>query len=222
MSLWVLGTDTGVGKTVISAMILHRYGGEHRLAYWKPVSTGGNADRDRTTVAGIAPSSIAILDETYLLELPASPHLAARKENVVIDPQRLIGDLQRHVHGDPQRGVVIEGAGGVMVPLNDRGDRYIDVIAATGLPVVVVARSSLGTINHTLLTLEALRTRDVEVLGVVINGPPDPENCSAIRTFGEVAVLAEVPPLTGALSAALIAGAAEDFDADGILADWVR
>ncbi len=215
MSLWVLGTDTGVGKTVISALILNRKGGGGGLAYWKPVSTGGESDRDRTTITRLLEPEVAVLDETYLFELSASPHLAARVEGAEIEPGRILEDYRRHA-GDT-RGLVIEGAGGVLVPLTDR-HMLMDTVVATGLPVVVVARSTLGTINHTLLTLEALRSRGVEVLGVVLNGPPDMENARAIRTAGETTIISQVSPLTEAVpSRAAVARAAGDFDPRGIL-----
>ena len=90
MSLWVLGTDTGVGKTVISALILNRYGSGGGLAYWKPVSTGGESDRDRTTISHLLEPEVAVLDETYLFELSASPHLAARVAGAEIEPDRIL------------------------------------------------------------------------------------------------------------------------------------
>lgn len=217
MSLWVLGTDTGVGKTVISALILNRYGSGGGLAYWKPVSTGGQTDRDRTTISALFEPEVAVLEETYLFELPASPHLAARRAGAEIEPERILADYRRHA-GDTA-GLVIEGAGGVLVPLTDR-HMLVDTVVATGLPVVVVARSTLGTINHTLLTLEALRSRGVEVLGVVLNGPPDMENARAIQTAGEITIISQVSPLTEAVpSRGAVARAARDFDPRGILVD---
>ena len=214
MSLWVLGTDTGVGKTVISALILNRYGSGGGLAYWKPVSTGGESDRDRTTISRLLEPEVAVLDETYLFELSASPHLAARVAGAEIEPGRILQDYRRHVG---ETVLVIEGAGGVLVPLTDR-HMLMDTVVATGLPVVVVARSTLGTINHTLLTLEALRSRGVEVLGVVLNGPPDMENAKAIRTAGETTIISQVSPLTEAVpSRGAVTRAARDFDPQGIL-----
>lgn len=214
MSLWVLGTDTGVGKTVISALILNRYGSGGGLAYWKPVSTGGESDRDRTTISRLLEPEVAVLDETYLFELSASPHLAARVAGAEIEPGRILQDYRRHVG---ETVLVIEGAGGVLVPLTDR-HMLMDTVVATGLPVVVVARSTLGTINHTLLTLEALRSRGVEVLGVVLNGPPDMENARAIRTAGETTIISQVSPLTEAVpSRGAVTRAARDFDPQGIL-----
>ena len=232
MSLWVLGTDTGVGKTITSALILNRYGSQEKLAYWKPVSTGGDADRDRTTVAALLEPQIEVLPESYLLQMPVSPHLAARREGVEIEPGRILEDLERHRAADPGRGILIEGAGGVLVPLTDRRDLLVDTVAATALPVVLVARSTLGTINHTLLTLEALRSREVEVVGVVLNGPLNAENRSAIENHGETTIISEVASLvaswtgrgapTGVPSLQAVSRAAGGFDHRGILCDYLK
>ena len=110
MSLWVLGTDTGVWKTITSALILNRYGSQEKLAYWKPVSTGGDADRDRTTVAALLEPQIEVLPESYLLQMPVSPHLAARREGVEIEPGRILEDLERHRAADPGRGILFLGS----------------------------------------------------------------------------------------------------------------
>lgn len=230
MSLWVLGTDTGIGKTLVSALILHRYAAAGPIAYWKPVSTGGDEDRDRSTVIGWlgAPADppVAVLDEIYLFDPPLSPHLAARLGGVSIDSEAILAELVRHATDDIDRNLIIEAAGGVLVPLTDDGVMYIDVVAASALPAVVVARSTLGTINHTLLTLEALRGRGVPIAGVVLNGPPNPENRRAIERFGHVDVLSEVPPLAAgngsrAPSRAQLRRAAASFDPDGVLAIYL-
>ncbi len=126
---------------------------------------------------------------------------------------------------DRDRTLVIEAAGGVLVPLTDDGSMTIDVVAASALPAIVVARSTLGTINHTLLTLEALRGREIQIAGVVLNGPQNTENRRAIERFGSVDVIDEVPPLgaEGSWSASRedILRAAENFDPDGLLAPYL-
>ncbi|MYC72585.1 MAG: dethiobiotin synthase, partial [Gemmatimonadetes bacterium] len=121
--------------------------------------------------------------ETYRLRAPLSPHEAARREGVQIEMSRFALPKQERL--------IVEGAGGVMVPLDDR-HLMVDLMVALGLPVLVVARSELGTINHTLLTLDQLRRRGCPLLGVVVNGPPNPANCQAIAHYGEVPVLAEI------------------------------
>lgn len=220
MSLWVLGTDTEVGKTVVSSLILARYGRELPLAYWKPVSTGGHVDRDLATVRGRLDDSVLFLPELHLYDPPVSPHLAARLAGSRIEPDEIVETLERHLREQADRALVVEAAGGVLVPLNDEGALTIDVVARSRLPAVVVARSTLGTINHTLLTLEALRAREVPVLGVVLNGPQNPENLRAIRDFGHVEIIAEVSELGEDRSPtpAEIRAAARDFDSRELLA----
>ena len=112
-----------------------------------------------------------------------SPHEAARREGVQIEMSRFALPKQKRL--------IVEGAGGVMVPLDDR-HLMVDLMVALGLPVLVVARSELGTINHTLLTLDQLRRRGCPLLGVVVNGPSNPANCQAIAHYGEVPVLAAI------------------------------
>lgn len=224
MSLFVTGTDTGVGKTVVSALLLARYGAELELAYWKPVASGAGGpqpERDSATVAALVPESVEIRLEMHLLRDPVSPHLAARREGVTIDLDEIAAAWEGWQQVSPERGVVVEGAGGVMVPLNERqrlgegggtsgaggfagstlgsarsagGELMIDLMALLELPVLLVARSTLGTINHTLLSLDALRRRGVTVAGVVLNGPADADNRQAIETYGDVQVVAAVEP----------------------------
>lgn len=234
MSLFVTGTDTGVGKTIVSALLLARYASELELAYWKPVATGAGGvapERDSVTVAGLVPEAVEIRLEVHLLGDPVSPHLAARREGVEIDLDLLARTWKEWQEVSPERGVVVEGAGGLMVPLNERrrvsgslpwgsgrsagGELMIDLMALLELPVLVVARSTLGTINHTLLSLDTLRRRGLTVAGVVLVGPPDEENRRAIENYGEVEVVAEVPPLE--ISARGIEAAAAGFDLAGAL-----
>ena len=175
---FVTGTDTGVGKTYVAALLAAGLG----CAYWKPVQSGTDTDTDWVRRAAGLPVG-CLLPEAYRLHEPLSPHEAARREGVVIDMARLaLPDRER---------LVVEGAGGVMVPLN-REYLMIDLIVALALPVVVVARSELGTINHTLLTLEQLRRRDCSLLGVVVNGPANEANCRAIADYGRVDILAAI------------------------------
>lgn len=216
MSLWVVATGTEVGKTVISALLMARFGGVGNLHYWKPVASGSRDERDTETVASLCPSA-RILPESYLFEEPLSPHLAARLEGRSVDPERLVNDYRGHAErlGDC---LIIEGVGGVLVPLRDGGPLLIDLMADIPAPCLVVSLSTLGTINHTLLTLEALRRRQLPIAGVVLNGPSNVENRRAIESFGHVPVVAEVEPLTP-LSAASLEKAAPSFDPEGRLSE---
>ncbi len=230
MSLAVVGTGTDVGKTVISALVLARYAGPRPLAYWKPLATGAGGDAgperlptDSETVARLAPPEVEILAERYLFAPPVSPHLAARLAGTVIDPAAVLAAFAAHRAARPERALVVEGVGGLLVPLNENA-LLIDLLAAAGLPCLLVAKSGLGTINHTLLSLEALRGRGIAVLGVVMNGPPDAENRAAIERFGGVPVIAEVAPIEplASFDRAAVARAAGDFDPTARLAEHLE
>ncbi|MEY4772016.1 MAG: dethiobiotin synthase [Cyanobacteriota bacterium] len=195
LQLVVCGTDTDVGKTVVSALLVQ--GLEAR--YWKPVQCGldpgpeGGGDRDRVQRWLQLPPQ-RLLPEAYRLGAPVSPHWASALESG--DPERPGPPL------DPQRlelpavegPLVVETAGGLLVPL--RPDLLqIEQIQRWGLPVLLVARSGLGTLNHTLLSLEALRHRDIPVLGVLLNGEPHANNQATLEQLGGVPMLGCLPPL---------------------------
>lgn len=183
--VFVTGTDTGVGKTFISACLTRAWD----ALYWKPLQTGlADEAGDTPTVTELAGADAdRILPPADTFLAPLSPQAAAAAEGRAVDVKRLVLPIRQ-----PERPLVVEGAGGVDVPVA-KDLLLIDRIAEFGLPVVVVARSGLGTVNHTLLTLEALRRRGIGIAGVVLNGPPNPGNRAAIEEHGHVAVLAEVP-----------------------------
>lgn len=198
--LFVTGTDTGVGKTVACAALMHRYRNAGPVGYWKPIQTGIEVDDDTSVVRDLGACSDAeIFDEGVRLEKPVSPHLAARLAATSI----ALRDLEAMASRLPSdRGWIVEGAGGALVPLND-SQFMTDWMVRLGFPVLVVARSGLGTINHTLLTLEALRSRSLRLAGVVMVGEPNEENRRAIEQYGRLAVVGEMPVL-GELSAATV------------------
>jgi dethiobiotin synthase len=177
---FVTGTDTGVGKTVVSAVLARSRG----LGYWKPIQTGSESDTE--TVARLA--GCPVHDQGIRLPHPVSPHLAAQLSSTRIH----LEDLPF-----PQGEWVVEGAGGVLVPVNER-ETMLDLMTMLGLPVIVAARTTLGTINHTLLTLAALRTRGLTIEKVVLVGERNSHNCEAILQFGRVPVdeLAWLEPLS--------------------------
>ncbi len=184
--VFVTGTDTDIGKTVVSAILVKALG----AAYFKPIQTGCHIDDDTKTVARLAAlGENNTFAPCYSLIEPLSPQASAACEGTSVDPDKL-------VLPQTDKPLVVEGAGGVFVPVND-GVLYIDVIKRIGLPVILVARSDLGTINHTLLSLEALRSRGIHVAGVIMSGDPNPRNRQAIEEFGKVRVLFEVPKIEG-------------------------
>lgn len=184
---FVTGTDTGVGKTVLSALLCAALD----ASYWKPIRTGTEVDSDTHTVEILAGlTKDRVFPEAYQFEPPVSPHLAARKAGVRIDLAKI--KIPTDATDIP---LIVEGAGGVMVPLNET-DLMIDLIRQLKLPVLLAARSSLGTINHTTLSLVALRNAGIHVAGVVMIGAPNAENCAAIEEFGKTRVVGEIPWLS--------------------------
>lgn len=183
MRFFVTGTDTDAGKTVACAWLMLHTGAR----YWKPVQAGLNETDEATIRQLTGAGDNRIFPSTYALPEPLSPHEAARRARVAID----IDAFQLPGGGDP---LVVEGAGGLMVPLNE-GNLVINLVAKLGLPAILVCRTTLGTINHSLLSLEALRARDIDVAGVILNGPDIPHNRAAIEDYGKVRILGHIPPL---------------------------
>ena len=175
MRFVVSGTDTDVGKTVFCAGLAAMLGAR----YWKPVQAGFPTDSQ--TVAALA--RVEILPEAYRLKLAASPHQAAEDEGITIDPDGLI---------PPQGPVVIEGAGGLMVPLT-RQTLFIDVFARWRIPLILCARTRLGTINHTLLSIAAIRARSIPLHGVAFIGEANAESEQIITGMGQVKRLGRLP-----------------------------
>jgi dethiobiotin synthetase len=197
----VTGTDTDVGKTVFAAALAGALG----ASYWKPVQAGLEEGGDAATVARL--SRLApelILAEAYRLTTPCSPDRAAEIDGVMIDPDRLVPPTL-------DGALVIEGAGGVLVPVV--GDLvFADLFARWALPVVLVARTTLGTINHSLLSIEALRGRGVPILGVAFTGDAVEHSEATIARIGGVKRLGRLPHLAPLDAGALAAAFAAHFD----------
>jgi dethiobiotin synthetase len=182
----VTGTDTEIGKTVFAAGLADLLGAN----YWKPIQPGLDGETDSEIVARLGGlSSDRIWPERYRLNTPVSPHQSAAIDGVHIDANELV------VPDTSGRPLVIEGAGGLMVPL-DPSALYIDVFARWRIPVVLCARTSLGTINHSLLSIEALRLRDIGLLGIAFIGEGNPESERAICEIGRVKRLGRLPRLS--------------------------
>jgi dethiobiotin synthetase len=160
--LFVSGIGTGIGKTFVSALLAEAL----QADYWKPVQAGYADGTDRETVRSLVGNpQTRIHPETYLLKLPASPHIAARQENTRIEIGRIKTELSRF---DPQRPLIIEGAGGLLVPLNET-DMVIDLVHALNARLILVSRNYLGSINHSLLTAAVCRQRGLPVAGWIFN-----------------------------------------------------
>ena len=183
MTVFITGTDTDVGKTVVSAWCqLHL-----SAKYWKPIQCGLEPATDSERVAQLIERSDVIYPSVYELEAPQSPHEAAKREGVRIE-------LEKFIMPQSEDPLIVEGAGGLLVPLNDR-HYIIDLIDYLKIPVILVCRSTLGTINHTLLSIEALKQRRLNLIGVVVVGPKTEHNVEAIEYYGQVPILAEIPML---------------------------
>jgi dethiobiotin synthetase len=200
---FVTGTDTGVGKTVLSALLVAALD----AIYWKPIQTGAIEGTDRNTVRLLAaPPEERLPPEQYCFDPPVSPHLAAREAGV-----RIALDSLGFPEAPGERPWIVEGAGGVMSPINEH-DLMLDLMRHLGLPVVVATRTSLGTINHTLMTLAALREARLAIRGVVMIGAGNNENRSAIEHYGNVRVIGHIPVLECMDRAALLEVFERNFD----------
>ncbi|WP_192878838.1 dethiobiotin synthase [Sphingopyxis lindanitolerans] len=179
----VTGTDTGIGKTVFSAALAGALG----IPYWKPIQSGLEDETDSEAVARLA--GVPIHPEGYRLVTPASPHRAAEIDGIILDPDALT---------PPAGDLLIEGAGGALVPVT-RTWLYADLFARWQIPVIVCARTALGTINHSLLTIEALKSRRVPVHGIAFIGDAVEDSEAIIAEIGGVRRLGRLPivePLT--------------------------
>lgn len=199
----VTGTDTGIGKTLFSAGLCGAIG----AVYWKPVQSGLEDETDSETVGRLAGAEV--LPEAWRLALPASPHLSAEREGVTID----VDALAPPAFAAP---LVIEGAGGALVPLTRR-ILFADLFARWAIPVIVCARTGLGTINHSLMTIEALKVRGVPIHGLAFIGEAVDDSeaiipaLSGVRRLGRLDRLAAVTPDT--LAAAFARGFdVQDFE----------
>lgn len=196
---FIAGTDTGIGKTMTAAILMAGLKG----TYWKPVQSGDAQGSDTDwimRVTGLAQRHFH--PETYRLSRPLSPHAAARADGVCID-------LEAFELPECTGSLIVEGAGGIMVPLNENA-MITDLIKHLDLPVLLVAKSGLGTINHTLLSLEQLKRLEIDVAGVVLNGEPNPENRQAIACYGNVPLPAQIPPL-GRVDAKILAQSFQQY-----------
>jgi dethiobiotin synthetase len=202
----VTGTDTGIGKTIFASALVAALDG----IYWKPVQAGLDEETDRDTVLRLSGLPAArLLPEAYRLQTPASPHLAAEIDGVAID----LSSLKLPTTDRP---LVIEGAGGLMTPLT-RNATYLDVIATWQAPVVLCARTTLGTINHSLLSIAALRARNIPLLGIAFIGDGNEESERIIADMGAVRRLGRLPRLAVLTRETLKAAFSQHFNASDFL-----
>lgn len=191
MRCFITGSDTDAGKTLACAWVML-----HTPArYWKPVQAGLEETDEEAIRALTGAGDDRFVPTTYALPDPLSPHEAARRAGLRIS-------MEAFVLPDDTGPLIVEGAGGLLVPLNEKA-LVIDLIEKLGLPAILVCRTTLGTINHSLLSLEALRARNIPVAGVILSGPDVPHNRSAIETYGKVRIIGHIPLLDPLTSDAL-------------------
>jgi dethiobiotin synthetase len=202
----VTGTDTGIGKTVFAAGLTQLLDG----VYFKPVQAGLEGETDTEVVQRLSGlPTLRMLPEIWRLTTPASPHLAAERDGVRIDPQALTLPTL-------DRPLIVEGAGGLMVPLT-RDVLYIDVFAAWRAPVVLCARTSLGTLNHTLLSIVALERRRIPILGIALIGDAHADNERTLKEIARVPILGRLPRLNPLTPQTLSAAFAATFTRESFI-----
>ncbi|HEV2599430.1 dethiobiotin synthase [Sphingopyxis sp.] len=192
----VTGTDTGIGKTIFSAGLAQATA----TPYWKPIQSGLEEETDSEVVARLA--GVPIRPEAWRLVTPASPHLAAEIDGVNIDIETL---------APPPGDLIVEGAGGALVPVT-RQTLYADLFAKWQIPVIVCARTALGTINHSLLTIEALKSRGVPIHGLAFLGDAVEDSEAIIAEIGGVRRLGRLPKIDPLSSEMLAAAFRANFD----------
>jgi dethiobiotin synthetase len=161
--IFITGIGTGIGKTLVSAIVTEAL----QADYWKPIQAGFSEGTDALQVASlISNEQTSIHPEVYKLQLPASPHIAAKEENIEIDIKKIYQSF--HHISTKNKYIVIEGAGGLMVPIN-RNEFIADIINVLNAKVILVSRNYLGSINHSLLTAMACQQKGIDVLGWIFN-----------------------------------------------------
>ena len=186
-------TGTGIGKTIASAILLAHVQKTYKsICYHKMIQTGAPEDNDSLTVANLLHNPDIACTVGMSFKKPLSPHVAAHDENAYIEVSSVLSAARKSCIGDVN---LVEGIGGLLVPINNR-HLLIDIIKKLQWPCVIVADSRLGTINHTLLSLEALRTRKITLFGVIMTGPKNRHNEHAIHYFGRVKNLLWLPHLS--------------------------
>ncbi|MBN9565815.1 MAG: dethiobiotin synthase [Alphaproteobacteria bacterium] len=185
-SVFIFGTDTNVGKTLVSSWLMAHL----PYRYWKPIQSGASLDDDTTTIESLIPSAQPRCLAPFIrLQAPLSPHFAADEEALTIDPFTI------PLPTDLSNGHIVEGAGGLMVPINHQVT-FLDWAKNMSLPAVIVSKNHVGTINHTCLTAMVLKQYQIPIVGVILNTTPecspDPRHASAIEEFAKVPVLASL------------------------------
>lgn len=202
MKIVVTGIGTDVGKTVVSAILCKAF----NLNYWKPIQAGELTNSDSIKVKAL--SGCNTLPELYRLERPMSPHTAAMEEGITIQLDEL-----KVPEVEP---LLIEGAGGLMVPINNEGLTYMDVFKKWSIPVVVVSRHYLGSLNHTLMTISLLKQHNIPIKGIIYVGETHSNNLRFLEKHLQIPTLAKIP-LTDEVNAEFVQQQAEVIKSSWVL-----
>ena len=178
----ITGIGTDVGKTVVSAIIAQAL----KASYWKPIQAGELENSDSHKVFNWTEDDVVVLHEAFRLTQPMSPHAAANYDGLKIDRESI-------TFPDVDGNLIIEGAGGVMVPINNDGLLFIDLFAEWNFPVIIVSRHYIGSINHTLLTIEALKNRNIQIKGIIFVGDENKETESIILEKSQCKMIIRIP-----------------------------
>ena len=182
-SYFITGIGTGIGKTFVSAILTEAL----KADYWKPIQSGDLNNSDSKKIKALISNEQSFIHpEAYRLTKPLSPHAAAKLDKTTIDVKKIKLPKTKNT-------LIIEGAGGVMVPLNDKA-LMIDLIEQLNAQVIIVSQNYLGSINHTLLTIEALRNRNIPIAGIVFNGKKTPASEEYILQHSKLKCLLRINP----------------------------
>jgi dethiobiotin synthetase len=198
--IFITGIGTGVGKTIVSAILTEAL----QANYWKPIQAGFDDGTDALQVKNLVRHKDSyFFDEVYKLQLPASPHIAAREENITIEISKIVEAynliLQSTNHQSFNQPIIIEGAGGLLVPINNN-EFIIDIIKALNAKVILVSRNYLGSINHSLLTAQACKQHNIDVVGWIFNDQylnyeEEIEHWSGYKKIASIPFVASVSPI---------------------------
>ncbi|NBU90283.1 MAG: dethiobiotin synthase [Flavobacteriia bacterium] len=181
-SYFLTGIGTDVGKTVVSAILCELL----QATYWKPIQSGDHQNSDSKKIQEWLNNTIEIIPEAHLFSEALSPHVASKIDGVSINPAML--NLPKTAGN-----LIVEGAGGWLVPINDAGITFADLAEQWNIPIILVSRHYLGSINHTLLSIESIRSRNVKIHGIIYVGEPLPDTCEIIEKISGVKTLFSVP-----------------------------
>ncbi len=178
---FVTGIGTGIGKTVVSAILAEAL----EARYWKPIQAGDLENSDSIKIRSLCSDKVTVLEEAFKLKTALSPHLAAKIDGIKINlsdlkPPSIVGNI------------VIEGSGGILVPINDDGILFVDYIKSIDFSVILVSKHYLGSINHTLLTIETLKNREINIAGIIFIGEENKESEQIILSISKLKCLARI------------------------------